>query len=193
MLSAAASQPRVPRAVWRTTISGGAAITASMASSRPSSSSTGRVSMLGPCTIRAPRRSNSPACSSQRRSAVIPTVQPARGEGSIRRLCPARVSRGFPLADRCVSGAGEDLLQQADGAGLVEGLVEVAALGGLDAGRAAVGALAAPEGVEGGVEVAVGGLVAQIGDAGPARVAVVDGDRGQAGVDLVHRRHPADV
>src|SRR5690242_14887013 len=87
----------------------------------------------------------------------------------------------------------EDRLQQADGAGLVERLVEVAALGGLDAGRAAVGAVAGVEGLEGGVEVAVGGLVAQVGDAGAAGVAVVDGDRGQAGVGLVHRRHAADV
>ena len=49
------------------------------------------------------------------------------------------------------------------------------------------------EGVEGGVEVAVGGLVAEVGDAGPAGVAVVDGDGGQAGVGLEHGRDPAHV
>ena len=45
----------------------------------------------------------------------------------------------------------------------------------------------------GGGQVAVGGLVAELGHAGPAGHGVVDHDRGQAGVGLARRGHAADV
>src|SRR4029453_5556941 len=79
---------------------------------------------------------------------------------------------------------GQQLVQQPDGARLVQGVVAVAALGGLDAGGAAGLARTGGDGGAGGPQVIEGAPVALLGDAGAARVAVVDEDRGQPGVGV---------
>jgi hypothetical protein len=77
--------------------------------------------------------------------------------------------------------------QQRGGPGLVEGLVPVAALGGLDARGAPVGTSAPLDDLQRGGEVPVGHLVPEFGDPGAARVAVVDEDRRPTRVRLKHR------
>lgn len=77
VLPAAANQPRTPSPVVSTTTSGRAAITSRVARSSSGTSKSGSVRMVGPCTTRASRRVSSIACSSHRRSAVMPTVKPA--------------------------------------------------------------------------------------------------------------------
>src|SRR6266511_39177 len=87
----------------------------------------------------------------------------------------------------------QELVEEADGAGLVEGMVAVAALGRLDAGGAAGLAGAGPDGVPGRAQVLGGELVAALGDAGAAGVAVVDEDGGHAGVRVPGGRQATDV
>src|SRR5580765_4609522 len=84
-------------------------------------------------------------------------------------------------------------LQQCQGSGLVEPLVEVAALRALDTGRAAVLAGAALEHADGVGDPAFELVEAALGDADPSGVPVVDEDRGLAGVLVDVRRQAADV
>ena len=83
--------------------------------------------------------------------------------------------------------------EEADRGGFVEGVVAVAAFGGLDAGGAAELALAGGDGVAGGGEPGAGGVEGAFGEARTAGVAVVDEDGGQAGVGVQGYGHAADV
>ena len=80
-----------------------------------------------------------------------------------------------------------------DGAGLVERLVAVAALGRVHARRAAVGALAGDDRLPGHPQPASGDVVAAFGEPGPAGVAVVHEHRQPAGVGVQCGRDAADV
>src|SRR6478672_11443576 len=77
--------------------------------------------------------------------------------------------------------------------GLVEHVVQVAALGALDARRAAVAARAATDHRGGVRDPALELVEAALGDPDAAGVAVVDEDRGRAGVEMEVRREAADV
>ena len=109
---------------------------------------------------------------------------PSHGPG------PRPAGRGRPRWCRDGAQVGEELVEEADGAGLVERVVAVAALGGLDTGGAAGVAGAGGDGVAGGVEMVEGAAVALLGDAGAAGVAVVDEDRGRPCRDARRWRGP---
>src|SRR5919106_3972345 len=83
--------------------------------------------------------------------------------------------------------------EEREGAVLVQELVQVAALGGLDAGRAAVGARAPGEQALGVRHPALDLVVAAARDADAARVAVVDEHRRPARLEVQVRREAADV
>jgi hypothetical protein len=83
--------------------------------------------------------------------------------------------------------------QQYSGAGLVEGLVPVAAFGGLDTGGAPISAPAAVYDFERGGEVTIGDFEPEFGDARAAWVPVVDEDRGPTRVRLQRRRYATYV
>src|SRR5690348_11721602 len=83
--------------------------------------------------------------------------------------------------------------QQRQRAGLVEELVEVAALRALDAGRAAALARTAGEKLHRVGDPALELLEAASGDADAAGVTVVDEDGRRAGVEVEVRREAADV
>src|SRR5690606_24289026 len=76
---------------------------------------------------------------------------------------------------------------------LVQGIVAVAALGGLDAGRAPGVAFAGRDGLPGGRQPGAGGVEGPLGEAGAARVTVVDEDGGQQRVRVERHRDTADV
>ena len=80
----------------------------------------------------------------------------------------------------------EDRGEEGHRSRLVERLVAVAALGRLHAARASAAARTLADRLEGGAQPPLGRTEPPLGDAGAARVAVVDEDRGLAGV-LVHR------
>ena len=83
--------------------------------------------------------------------------------------------------------------QQRHRPGLVEHLVEVAALRALHARRAAVRARAALEHARGVLDPALEGVEAALGDADAAGVAVVDEDGRAVGLEVDVGREPADV
>ena len=87
----------------------------------------------------------------------------------------------------------EQHIDEGHGGGLIEGVVLVAALGRLHAGRAAGLAFAGLDGVAGGGKPDPGLLVAALGEACPAGVAVVHKDGRHPGVGVNGRGHPADV
>ena len=90
-------------------------------------------------------------------------------------------------------GAEQDV-EQPDRPGLVERVVLVAALGRLDARRAALGAPARPRWSRGSRSATPrAARKPALGEAGAAGVAVVDEDGQQAGVRVQGRRDPADV
>ena len=84
-------------------------------------------------------------------------------------------------------------VEQPTAAGLVQRVVAVAALRRLDARRAAALAPAARDRLAGGRQPLPGAVVAALGEAGAARVAVVDEDGQLAGVGVQRRRDAADV
>src|SRR5919198_5393368 len=87
----------------------------------------------------------------------------------------------------------EHPLEQRERSGLVERLVEIAALRALDAGRAAPFAGAAGEQLHRVLDPALECGEAAFGDADAARVAVVDEDRRPPGLEVEVRREAADV
>ena len=89
--------------------------------------------------------------------------------------------------------AAEQLAQQGDGAGLVERLVAVAALGRLHATGAPVDAPTRSDHPQGCGQVAVRCVVGELGDAGAAGVAVVDQYGGPSGVGMAGGGQPAHV
>src|SRR3972149_9982173 len=76
---------------------------------------------------------------------------------------------------------------------LVQGLVVVAALGGLDAGGTPLLAGTLLYQAEGGLPQLLHQLIALLGDADAAGVAVVDEDLGPPGIGVVGGGDPADV
>ena len=84
-------------------------------------------------------------------------------------------------------------VEQGDGAGLVEGLVLVAALRRLHARGAAVEAAAVADGVARGAQPGRRLVVAALREAGAAGMPVVDEDREPAGVRVQRGRDAADV
>src|SRR5438874_4747202 len=84
-------------------------------------------------------------------------------------------------------------LEQREGAGLVERLVQVPALRALHARRAAVLARAAVQQLRGVADPVLERLEAALADADAARVPVVDKDRRRAGLEMQIRREPANV
>ena len=87
----------------------------------------------------------------------------------------------------------EHALEERPRAGLVERLVEVAALRALDARGAARGARAALEQRDRVLDPVLEAVEAALGDPDAARVAVVDEDRRAAGLVVDVRREAADV
>src|SRR5439155_22618872 len=87
----------------------------------------------------------------------------------------------------------EHSLEERERPGLVERLVQVAALRALHAGGASVLAGAAGEELRRVAGPALEGLEAALGDPDPAGVAVVDEDRRRTGLEVEIRREPADV
>ncbi len=87
----------------------------------------------------------------------------------------------------------EDRGQHPHGAVLVERMVAVAALGGVHARRAPGHALARVDRLPSRAEPADEFVVAAVGEAGAARVAVVDEHGGETGVRVQRGRHAADV
>src|SRR5881398_2546125 len=84
-------------------------------------------------------------------------------------------------------------LEQREGAGLVERLVQVPALRALHAGGTTVLARAAVQQLGRVRDPALERIEAALGDADAARVAVVDKDRRRAGLEMQIRREAADV
>ncbi|MPN05040.1 hypothetical protein SDC9_152290 [bioreactor metagenome] len=84
-------------------------------------------------------------------------------------------------------------MQQHPGRLLVEDLVGVAALGGLHAARAAIGAAAGAEPLVGGLPPAFGDPEPLGGVARTAGLSVVDEDRRRTGVGMEDGRDAADV
>src|SRR6478735_5073629 len=105
---------------------------------------------------------------------------------------PAMMSSRPKTMPRTLSPV-EQQVEERGGTGLVERVVLVAALGRLDAGRAAVLAGARRDRVAGGGEPGARRAEAALGEAGSARVAVVDEDGELAGVRMDRGRHTADV
>src|SRR5687768_17114349 len=88
---------------------------------------------------------------------------------------------------------GEQHVEQAHGAGLVERAVLVAALGGLDARRAAVVAGARRDGLAGRGQPLARCPEPTLGESGAPGVAVVDEDGESTGVSVQDRRDAPDV
>ncbi|NJP74042.1 flp pilus-assembly TadE/G-like family protein [Streptomyces sp. C1-2] len=107
------------------------------------------------------------------------------GRASARRVPDRRAA-----VPRCSS---QKFGQQPYGTSLVQRFVAVAALGGLDAGRAAGLALAGGDGLARGGEPLACGVEGPLGEPGAAGMAVVHEDRGQQGVGMERDGDPADV
>src|SRR5690348_2484294 len=114
-----------------------------------------------------------------------------RGTGLRGRTSLTRYRPGLSCGGR--SGLAAEPPQEVHGRLLVEGLVEVAALRGLDAGRAAGLAGARLDDFEGAGEQPVEQLVPFFGDADAAGIPVVDKDRRAAGLGVHRIAHPADI
>src|SRR5437868_13422443 len=108
-------------------------------------------------------------------------------------LTKTGVGHRFYAAERQGLAGRPHPLEQGQRAGLVERLIQVAALGALDAGRAAEQAWAPAQHPRRVLDPAFEGLEAALGDPDAAGVAVVDEDCRRPGLEMNVGREAADV